>query len=644
MREREPPPPAPEPAPEPEPEPKPEPACDDALPIYAAGAPTGAVCPEAAGAHGLTVLDLSDDFLPFIFTEDPSLGEVGKQPYVPVYRALADERMDDVPEDFDAEPYLELFGIFPTFRVLLGRLSDDARHACHAAIDRTALSREIATLRPWEPVQEQRERAKRVRYLRSYLGRKAEALGLGGIDALAGHDEEGVHYERYRRFGDVVEAVEATQQHLRCDGLLSRGVEDGVFDKRTASALEKWQRLHMIVSNGSLDAETRAALVEDSLEQDFQGVLRALRERVVDATELLEDGSAGRAWGTVLDRVLDAPEFRFDAGQPAAPNAAPDLIAPATEAAAVALGWTDAAEARASLQRLREAGHARVAVDLGPRPAYYGPSMPLRVVVDRGTVFYDYPYAADGRRLPQRVERRPIVTLYAGERALIRWATTIGGWKPEVSAGGQVGLRYKESYVGERVMRDVIAAPAWLPPPTARADELAHRTPTGWKPRYDLFGPGYRSAYGLVMMMHHRLLSPREPGAEGPEGEPRFFDEGIRIHGSVSYRSIGSGTSHGCHRLNNHLAVRLSGFLLRHRPHVRHGSLRVRYRRRVVTRGGPLTFAITSRGYRFELTPPIPVNVLEGDVAGRAPRPITGFRPLRENLVREVQAAAAADG
>ncbi len=628
-----------EPAPPPlAPAPAPRVDCPDPLPVYAAGAVAREVCPESADAAGLTLLDLGDAYVPFLF-RDGAEGEGGAQPYAPLYRALADERLEDVPDDFDAERFLELFGIFPTFRVLLGRLGDAERHACHRAIDGAPLREPIATLPPWEAVEPQEERVRRTRFLRAYLERAAARLGVEELEALDADPEEGVHYRRYLRFGRVVRAVDATQAHLACDALLSGRTARGVFDRRTAAALERWQRMHMIVSNGSLDAETRMLLLEDSREQDFQALLRALRERVADAAGLIEDGSAGRRWRDVLGRPLDAPEFRFDAGQPAAADPAPDLIAPATEAAARALGWTDPEAATASLQRLRESGHERVAVDLGPPPAYHGPEMPQRVEVDRGDVVYDYPYASDGRRLRFEAGRRPIVTLYAGDRALVRWPTTIGGWKPEVSRTGQVGLRYKESFAGPRVMRDLIASPAWLPPPTARADELAHRTPTGWKPRYDLFGPGYRSAYGLVMAMHHRVLPPREEGEA-----PRFFDEGIRIHGSVSYGSITNGTSHGCHRLTNHLAVRFAGFLLRHRPHVRHGSLRVRYRRRVVTRGGPLTFELRSRGYRYELTPPIPVNVLEGRVKGRVRRPITGFRPLRESLVGEVRAAAAADG
>ena len=59
----------------------------------------------------------------------------------------------------------------------------------------------------------------------------------------------------------------------------------------------------------------------------------------------------------------------------------------------------------------------------------------------------------------------------------------------------------------------------------------------------------------------------------------------MRAHGSVSYGSILRGTSHGCHRLYNHLAVRLTGFLVRHRAHIRRGSIPARYLRDLVDAG-----------------------------------------------------------
>ncbi|MBX3249483.1 MAG: hypothetical protein KF901_20065 [Myxococcales bacterium] len=647
-----PPPATPEPAPPSperadEPRQSPRPRCAAPIPLYEDGERRGEVCEADLEARGLTALDLADDWTPYIFRDDPTLGELGRDPYRPIYLALADERLDEVPRGHDAERFLELFGIQPTLRVILERLDEDERHACHDAIDDAPIEALTFDLHAWstEPAVV-RERMRQARYLRHRLGREAESRGLASLDELATDRTWGAHYARMRRLEIPYHAVATLQAHLRCDGLFgNQRVEEGIFEWRTATALRAWQQKHAILGAGSLDAETRTWLTKPSRERTFRQLLRTLRERVVDAAALLEDGSAAHAWQPVLGRELDGPQVRFEAGHPAAPNPAPDLVSPATEAAARALGFVDPERARAALRALREREHDRVAVRLPPPPRYQSRHMELRAEIDRGGVWYDYPYTPSGARRAQPVQRRPILTVYARdtdgrEVALARWPTTIGAWKPERRPDGTVGLRYKESYVGPRVWRDVIAAPAWLPPPSAPDDELVRRVGGGaYAPNHSLFGPGYRSAYGLVMLVHHQVLPP----ARGSD-EPRFHDQGIRTHGSVSYRSIIRGTSHGCHRLYNHLAVRLAGFVLRHRDHVRHGTIPVRYERSVRAGERTMTFRIDSRGYRYELTPPVPIEVLEGTLRGRVQRAPTGFRPLRPDVAQRAEAEAAEDG
>ena len=40
---------------------------------------------------------------------------------------------------------------------------------------------------------------------------------------------------------------------------------------------------------------------------------------------------------------------------------------------------------------------------------------------------------------------------------------------------GTIGMRYKNSDIGERIWRDVIASPSWLPPPSTPGHELVVR-------------------------------------------------------------------------------------------------------------------------------------------------------------------------
>lgn len=628
----------------------------DRIPVYADGAVTSHVCASDVEARGLTVLDLSSAYAPHVFDEAPELGEAGIPPYRATYLALADEDWDALPEDVDPEHYLELFGIFPTFRVLAGRLADSERHACHAAIDDTALLAMGGTVRTWTTtVAEQRTRQRQVRYHQIFFERERARLGLPDLESLAGQTSREQSLRQFLRERTIIAGIEATQDHLICDGLLdARRYARGIFDTRTAMALAVSQRMHVVVAAGTLDAPSRAALAEDSREADFRAVLRALRERVVDATAVIEDGSARNEWGTVLGRTLDPIEMRSPVGHEPLPNGAPDWISPATERAARALGWTSPEAVATFFEGASEGGSGesasltRVAVELPPRPRYHSAHMELRAEVDRGDVWFEYPYTSEGRRRSQPVRVRPTLTLFARdgarEVALVRWPTTIGGWKPERSRSGGIGLRYKESPEGPRLWRDVVAAPAWLPPPSTPDDELVRRGPRGrYVPNTSLFGPSYRSAYGLAMVMHHRVIPGRGSTETGEPAPPTLYDEGVRAHGSVSYGSILRGTSHGCHRLYNHLSVRLTGFLLAHRNHVRHGSMQVLYSRRARSPSGPVQVRVRSRGYRYELTPPIEMNVLRGNVLGDLQEAQDGMRPLPRSAQADATASAAAD-
>jgi hypothetical protein len=355
----------------------------------------------------------------------------------------------------------------------------------------------------------------------------------------------------------------------------------------------------MLVSAGALDEEARSTLLTDSRELELRAALRMLRERVVDATGLVEDGSALNAQGSVAGLVLDGRGLRDPDGWAPLPGGAPDLISAATDAAARALGWTSPEGLARFLAELGEddARDLVVAVRLPPPPAYHTADMRLRAEIDRGDV-----WRARARRF-QRPERHPSLILYvqtaSGELPLVRWPTTIGGWQRERLATGVVVLRYKESHPGAFVWRDLLAAPVWFPPPTTPDREISEAA----------LGPGYRSAYGLVALLHHREVIRR--------GAVTHEDTAVRTHGSVSYGSIrvgGGGHSHGCHRLFNHLALRLGGFLLRHRAHDVLGATSEHYERRIVRDGRRLRLVRESRGYLYRLAEPVPVVVLPGRV------------------------------
>jgi hypothetical protein len=197
--------------------------------------------------------------------------------------------------------------------------------------------------------------------------------------------------------------------------------------------------------------------------------------------------------------------------------------------------------------------------------------------------------------------------------------TTIGGWRSELIEG-ETYWRYKNSPPGEVIWHQIVASPVWLPPASTPPRDLVSRVPRGrgaeaYRVNYHEVGPSYASAYGLVAAYHIRY---RERDGEIIHGP----DEGIRTHGSVDYMSIMRRHSHGCHRLHNHMAVRLMSFVLAHRRHVRVGQQVLGFRRNLEVDGEIYPMALDRGGYVFQLERPIHVNVLEGRVRGDLARPI----------------------
>lgn len=564
------------------------PTCEHKAAVYRGGRTIGERCPDELRAASLTAIDLGDTWAPYPFDGAAIAAGVAPPSYRDTFIALADQRFGGdtlAAKDHD----LELYGITPSPRVVLAAMDDTARHSCHDAIDDDPLRAVQVPLRREDPSDAQARRKTQARRL-AYIAAVIAKRGLADPAELAAQSPA------YARLVAAAErdtirlgAIAALQAHLVCDGLLQRA--SGIVDGATRQALASYQRRHWIVAHGELDADTRDAMIAGSRELDFRLALRLLRQRVADAAGLIEDGSARNAWGTVLGRQLDPADLRYEGDDPPLANGAPDSISPATEAAARALGWLDFATTRDGLRTILTADAHTVAVALPPPLAYHSRTLPLRAVIDR-----------------HDADERATLTLYAqtgdGELALVRWPTTVGGWKPEKLANGWVVKKKKPSDTGPRVWRDLVVAPVWFAPDGTPDDDLVGSRDGHWAVKEDLIGPGYRSAYGLVMLIHHQPVILRDG--------THMLDHGIRTHGSVSYRSILVGDSHGCHRLYNHHVLRLANFLLRNHSYVVHGAAEEHYVRRVRRHGQRWVIRRDERGFRYELTPPVPIEVGRG--------------------------------
>jgi hypothetical protein len=80
--------------------------------------------------------------------------------------------------------------------------------------------------------------------------------------------------------------------------------------------------------------------------------------------------------------------------------------------------------------------------------------------------------------------------------------------------------------------------------------------------------------------------------------------------------------SHGCHRLHNHIALRLMSFVLARRPHDRIGSEYLGFRKQLAVGNQSYLMDIKQGGYVFKLKTPLLVNVEEGRVRGQVKAPI----------------------
>ncbi|TPV96443.1 MAG: hypothetical protein B7733_04755 [Myxococcales bacterium FL481] len=605
--------------------------------IFTDGKPGEALDLGVAEAKGYTVVDLSDDWVPYIFRDKtPGLDDASPNGYAKRYVELANDRTNSDGRKLAAHEhnFLELYGIPPTLSVIAGewsRIVDDIQ----PCLDQAGYDPTVIAART-KPLEYSRgagaKRLRRARHLRNKLGKAMRKARLAPDDlaAAAEHPKSRSAYARWRKVQDEVEFVEQVQIRFRCerlfDGNEGRGrSKPGDYDSPTHHALAAFEKKHNLRGWGHFAAHNMRVLAEDAVSTTHARLRRLISERAVAAASVIEDGSAG-AWRKDFT-------YKDEAGTE---HGLRDLATEVTTTTLAALGFEDVETARAQLDKLvgmmergdEGLGTLLVAIRLPEPPAYYADDMQFDAVIDRGDVWYDFPYDEEGNKIGQRRRRKPRLTLYTtylDQRIpLVRWPTTIGSWRSEEHEGRE-WFAYKNSDVGKRVWKDIVAAPVWVPPESTPVRTLVKRRVRRrkyyWAVNYDETGPSYKSAYGLVAAYHIRQVF-NDDGTVRAE-----LDNQIRTHGSVDYMSIMRRYSHGCHRLYNMSAVRLFSFILQHRDYVRHGQTPLGYRRAFEYEGESFNLALDTRGYRYELTTPIQVNVLKGRIQGRQKTPYRELMP-----------------
>ncbi len=603
-----------------------------------------------AEARGYTIVDLSNSWTPYIFSEKtPGADDATDNKYRDMYLGLANDRIDS---DGDPLPdhqhnFLELYGIPPSLAVIKSEW-DGLDESVKPCLEEAGFDGSVFTRFDGKIVYRKAGRTKRNKSARYFRGKVKAAMRKAKLDFDSADDHETARthpkvaslYKRWREVQDEVDVIDHAQRRFRCERLFSnadgRGKFDpGVYDSPTTHALASFERKHDVMGWGHFKRDNLDMLSLSPDEATHQRVLRALTERVVTSAGIIEDGSAGQ-WkrGKFTWKDEDGNEHQLR-----------DLVTEYSAAAVEALGMQTPESTKAALARLSDLGEGGfenllVAIKLPAKPAYYAPDMQFSTVIDRGDVWYEFPYTDEGTKKSQPRSRFPHLTLYvhyADQKIpLVHWRTTIGAWRNEFK-DGEVMLKYKNSDVGPRVWKDIVAAPVWIPPATTPPAELVKGKWKNGKFRrgvnYDEIGPGYRSAYGLVAAYHIK----QSKDAEG--NVVSEFDNSIRTHGSVDYMSILRRYSHGCHRLYNMDAVRMFSFVLQHREYQRVGQIPVGVGRHLDVEGRSFHMKISTRGYRYELVEPIPVQVNRGRIRGSRSSPIADYvlKPLSPEEREELE-------
>jgi hypothetical protein len=186
--------------------------------VVEGGRATGETTIEGARRDGLTVVDLSDDWLPYIFSEEP-----GKpQPLRPYLIDLANERFRGSSTYARAreDRHFEAFGISPSLNLMRRRLADRTRHACHERVKDAVLEglapRNVIPAEELEKVPNPNP-ATVAETPMVTTGRTISPRPLTPTEKRA---------------------VSAMQAHLRCEALLPRKANAARMDGRTVDGLK----------------------------------------------------------------------------------------------------------------------------------------------------------------------------------------------------------------------------------------------------------------------------------------------------------------------------------------------------------------------------------------------------------------------
>ena len=282
--------------------------------IQVVGGAERVVDAAAARARGLTVVDLSDGWVPRVLADQPGpKGTTLENPYRAIYSGLASDRGDGDGQPLAAgeRNYLDLYGIPPTLSVLRRRFLEDSRRTCAADIDADTLLA-VDEVPTWGASTEQKELGKR-RARAARLEAARVAAGVPTLEALAEKDPRTARdVKEQLAFAAQRAAFAEAEKRLVCEGLMDPAKHKaGSYDTAMRTAMLQFQQKHAVFDQADIKRPTLEALARPPLENDMRALGRVLSERAMHAAGFLEDGSvndaaaAGR--GGELGRRRDLP-------------------------------------------------------------------------------------------------------------------------------------------------------------------------------------------------------------------------------------------------------------------------------------------------------------------------------------------------
>jgi hypothetical protein len=185
----------------------------------------------AAEGEGYTIVDLSDGWVPYIFSEKTvGADDLAANDYRARYIGLASDRIDAEGEPLRAHErnYLELYGIPPTLSVIHGEwksVDAEIQRCLDAAGFDPAVFARFSGVIAYEAGKKGAAKVRKAKWLRSDLSKKLKKAKLDPDDLATAEADPRFsgQYKSWRLLQDEIDIIDHAQRRFRCEQLFASG-------------------------------------------------------------------------------------------------------------------------------------------------------------------------------------------------------------------------------------------------------------------------------------------------------------------------------------------------------------------------------------------------------------------------------------